>query len=152
MNCKWRGKNWSQSNLRYNPETLLVGLRKPRKPFGTAGQRFEPRISWVSRGTASCLTARFGVKFRIVFWDVLPCKIIVDRCFRGTYYLHHQGWRTYFWNVGRQLFYTAVHPRRQFWTSYSPPWELEISQILCDHSVKSIGIILVCVMSRTGFS
>jgi hypothetical protein len=24
----------------------------------------------------------------------------------------------------------AVHPRRQFWTSYSPPWELEISQCL----------------------
>jgi hypothetical protein len=29
--------------------------------------------------------------FRIVFWDVLPCKIIVDRRFRGAYYLHHQG-------------------------------------------------------------
>jgi hypothetical protein len=25
------------------------------------------------------------------------------------------------------IFYTAVHHRRQFWTSYSPPWELEIS-------------------------
>jgi hypothetical protein len=24
------------------------------------------------------------MKFRIVFWDVLPCKIIVDRRFRGT--------------------------------------------------------------------
>jgi hypothetical protein len=23
--------------------------------------------------------------FRFVFWDVLPCKIIVDRRFRGTY-------------------------------------------------------------------
>jgi hypothetical protein len=23
--------------------------------------------------------------FRIVFWDVLPCKIIVDRRFRGAY-------------------------------------------------------------------
>jgi hypothetical protein len=29
------------------------------------------------------------MKFRIVFWDVLPCKIIVDRRFRGTYCLHH---------------------------------------------------------------
>jgi hypothetical protein len=48
--------------------------------------------------------------------------LIVDRRFRGAYCLHHQGW-----NVGRQSFYTAVHPRRQFWTSYSPPWELEIS-------------------------
>jgi hypothetical protein len=34
------------------------------------------------------------MKFRIVFWDVLPCKIIVDRRFRGTYCLHHQGWST----------------------------------------------------------
>jgi hypothetical protein len=37
------------------------------------------------------------MKFRIVFWDVIPCKIIVD-----------------LWNVGRQLFYTAVHPRKRF--------------------------------------
>jgi hypothetical protein len=29
------------------------------------------------------------MKFRIVFWDVLPCKIIVDRRFRVTYCLHH---------------------------------------------------------------
>jgi hypothetical protein len=25
---------------------------------------------------------------------------------------------TYLWNVSRQWFYTAVHPRRQFWTSH----------------------------------
>jgi hypothetical protein len=28
------------------------------------------------------------------------------------------GCSTYLWNVGRQSFYMAVHPRRQFWTSY----------------------------------
>jgi hypothetical protein len=33
------------------------------------------------------------MKFRIVFWDLLPCKIIVDRHFRGTCCLHHQGWQ-----------------------------------------------------------
>jgi hypothetical protein len=33
-----------------------------------------------------------SMKFRIVFWDVLPCKIIVDRRFTGTYCLRHQGW------------------------------------------------------------
>jgi hypothetical protein len=33
-------------------------------------------------------------------------------------------------NNCRPLFCTAVHPSRQFWTSYSPPWELEISQTL----------------------
>jgi hypothetical protein len=32
------------------------------------------------------------ILFRIAFWDVLPCKMIVDRCFRGAYCLHHQGW------------------------------------------------------------
>jgi len=40
----------------------------------------------------------------------------------GTCCLHHQGGdddggSTYLWNVGRQLLYTAVHPRRQIWTS-----------------------------------
>jgi hypothetical protein len=30
-----------------------------------------------------------NMKFRIVFWDVLPCKIIADRRFRGTCCLHH---------------------------------------------------------------
>jgi hypothetical protein len=29
------------------------------------------------------------MKSRIVFWDVLPCKIIVDRRFRGVCCLHH---------------------------------------------------------------
>jgi hypothetical protein len=42
------------------------------------------------------------MKFRLVFWDVLPCKMTVDRCFRGVYCLHYQGW---------------VYPRRQLWTS-----------------------------------
>jgi hypothetical protein len=25
------------------------------------------------------------ILFRVVFWDILPCKMIVDRCFRGAY-------------------------------------------------------------------
>jgi hypothetical protein len=29
-----------------------------------------------------------SILFRIVFWDILPCKMIVDRRFRGTYCLH----------------------------------------------------------------
>jgi hypothetical protein len=28
---------------------------------------------------------------QIVFWDILPCKMIVDRRYRGSYCLHHQG-------------------------------------------------------------
>jgi hypothetical protein len=58
--------------------------------------------------------------FRVVFWDILPCKMIVDRRLRGAYCLHHQRWSS--------LMMEAVYPRRQLWTSYSPPWELEISQ------------------------
>jgi hypothetical protein len=38
------------------------------------------------------------------------------------------GGSTHLWNVGRQLFYTAVHPRRQFWTSHS--WEFLMYEII----------------------
>jgi hypothetical protein len=66
-----------------------------------------------------------SMKFRFVFWDVLPCKIIVNRRFRGSTYLWimamsnrpDDGGSTHLWKVGWQLFYTAVHPRRQIWTS-----------------------------------
>jgi len=36
-----------------------------------------------------------SMMFRVVFWDVLSCKMIVDRRFRGAYCLHYQGWRRY---------------------------------------------------------
>jgi hypothetical protein len=40
------------------------------------------------------------------------------------------GGSTHLWNVGRHRFdYRAVYPRR-LWTSYSPPWEPEISHNL----------------------
>jgi hypothetical protein len=72
-----------------------------------------------------------SIKFRIVFWDVLPCKIIVYRRFRGTCCLRHQGWYLMMEAAlpckiifdrrfrGTCLFYTAVHPRRQFWYMYT---------------------------------
>jgi hypothetical protein len=47
---------------------------------------------------SNCLQIYFSVKFRIVFWNVLPCKIIVDRRFRGACCLHQQGsCRLSFW-------------------------------------------------------
>jgi hypothetical protein len=69
-------------------------------------------------------------KFR-AFWDVAPCSHVkVDRRFRGAYCLHHQGddrGSTHLWNVGPlQRDYTALHPRKPK-TSYSPPWEPEVS-------------------------
>jgi hypothetical protein len=68
-----------------------------------------------------------SMKFRFVFWDVLPCNIIVVTRFRGTCCLHHRPddeGSTYLSNVGRQLrvFYTAVHPRRLF--SLFVPYQL----------------------------
>jgi hypothetical protein len=75
-----------------------------------------------------------SMKFRFVLWDVLPCKIIVNRRFRGTCCLHYQGdvygGRTYLLNVGRQLFYTAVHPRRQIWMKWCSLSELWIGKDL----------------------
>jgi hypothetical protein len=35
-----------------------------------------------------CEIEVWSMKFRFVFWDVLPCKIIVDQHFRGTCCLH----------------------------------------------------------------
>jgi hypothetical protein len=37
------------------------------------------------------VSAQTSIVFRAVFWVVLPCKLIVDRRFRGAYCLHHQG-------------------------------------------------------------
>jgi hypothetical protein len=37
------------------------------------------------------MTIILHLKFRFVLWDILPCKIIVDRRFRGTCCFHLQG-------------------------------------------------------------
>jgi hypothetical protein len=59
-------------------------------------------------------------------------------CLYTTLIIPDDGGSTYLWNVGRQSFYTAVHPRRQFWTSYSPPWELKISHT-CIRDSNALG-------------
>jgi ABC-type multidrug transport system fused ATPase/permease subunit len=41
-----------------------------------------------------------NMMFRIVFWDVLSCKMIVDRRFRGAYCLHHHPWTYIFLFTG----------------------------------------------------
>jgi hypothetical protein len=92
-----------------------------------------------------------SMKFRFVFWDVLPCKIIVYRRFRGTFCLHHQedeyhpddGGSTYFWNVGLQLFYTAVHIRRQIWTSL----EIKLSRRIELLKAEQVRTMLLWVVS-----
>jgi hypothetical protein len=55
-----------------------------------------------------------------VFWDVAPCILVeIDR--------PDDGGNKHLWNVDQCLpYYTAQHPRRQS-SSYSTPWEPEIS-------------------------
>jgi hypothetical protein len=38
-----------------------------------------------------CMYNNISMMFRVVFWDILPCKMIDARRFRGAYCLHHQG-------------------------------------------------------------
>jgi hypothetical protein len=45
-------------------------------------------------------------------YDVQNCLV---EC--TAVYIRDDGGSTHLWNVGRQSFYTAVHPRRQFWTT-----------------------------------
>jgi len=67
-----------------------------------------------------------NMKFRFVLWDVLPCKIIVDRRFRGTFCPDDEG-STYLWNVGRHsIKNTAVYPRR-FWVSVERCFPLHLA-------------------------
>jgi hypothetical protein len=58
----------------------------------TAPRRLPFQVLWLLWNVARCKSKWF--MFGIVFWDVLPCKMIVDRRFRGAYCLHHQGWAT----------------------------------------------------------
>jgi hypothetical protein len=84
--------------------------------------------------------------FRIVFWDVLPCKIFVDRRLRGTCYLLHQGWARNLLpcnqvDVDRRFrgAYFLHHERVNIYTEHSlhtRPWELEISQFFCSLQVS----------------
>jgi hypothetical protein len=53
-----------------------------------------------------------SVMFRVVFWDILPCKMIPP-----SSGIPDDGGSTHLWNVGRQSFYTAVYPERQLWRS-----------------------------------
>jgi hypothetical protein len=65
---------WMEVTVFYQ---ILRALKKKKK--AKIGVRFQ------------VLTAA-SMMFRVVFWDILPCKMIVDRRFRGVYCLHHQGW------------------------------------------------------------
>jgi hypothetical protein len=82
--------------------------------------------------------------FRIVFWDILPCKMIVDRRFRGTYCISDVGARTHILHVGLKSFYTAVYPRRQLWTlgTASPMRRLQQDPFWISSDALSLDLVL----------
>jgi hypothetical protein len=119
MNRKWFGRKWSLQNFKLLSQHSSGGIEenneKPQSVFPISRSRFEPGTSrGLSRNfnhsnidnsltyylflrfvtPSSGLKIKKYMEFRIVFWDVLPCKIIVDRRFRGTCCLHHQGFRS----------------------------------------------------------
>jgi hypothetical protein len=62
-------------------------------------------------------------KFLLSGWNIL-CNVC-ETCERTSFFSDVQS--CLLGCTAVVSFYTAVQPRRQLWTSYSPPWELEIS-------------------------
>jgi hypothetical protein len=56
------------------------------------GETYRLHLQGFGPTSSHGVTTHKNKMFRIAFWDVLPCKMIVDRGFRGAYCLHHQGW------------------------------------------------------------
>jgi hypothetical protein len=49
-----------------------------------------PSFGWEVKPEVQCRKI-LRMMFRVVFWVILPCKMIVDRRFGGAYCLHYQG-------------------------------------------------------------
>jgi hypothetical protein len=81
---KSRRMRWAGHVARMGEERnvykVLVGKPEGKRPLGRPRRRWE---DWIRMDLREM--------FRAVFWVVLPCKMIVDRRFRGTCCLHHQG-------------------------------------------------------------
>jgi hypothetical protein len=79
------------------------------------------------------------MKFRIVFWDVLPYKIIVDRRFRGTCCLHHQG--------SCHIFTLKCIPKDGFTAFYNSKLLLIIRLYVCG-ALHLIHFNIKCVLTQ----
>jgi hypothetical protein len=73
-----------------------------------------------------------SMKFRLVFWDVLPCKLIVDRRFRGTCCLHHH-------DGGGTYSETSVD--NYFTRQYIPEDNSELQTHILFHKTRAISYI-----------
>jgi hypothetical protein len=95
----------------------------------------------------STIFPSWTLTWRLLFLNVAPCSLVeIDRRFRWTYCLHHRpddGGYKYFWNSCEFLrYYTAQHSRRQS-SSYSPPWEPEMSE---SYFMFYLSVKLICFM------
>jgi hypothetical protein len=84
---------WPPFHILYSSPNIIRQIIKENEVGRTCGTH--------GRGEES-----LQVLFRVVLWDILPCKIILDQRFRGAFCRQNQG--THLWNVDRQSFYTAV--------------------------------------------
>jgi hypothetical protein len=64
-----------------------------------------------------CGSVYFGQKVQKTMWDFKFSRRRVWCSELSSGMIRDGGGSTHLWNVGRQSFYTAVHLRRQFWTS-----------------------------------
>jgi hypothetical protein len=66
-----------------------------------------------------------------VFWFAAPCSLVdVYLCFRGACRLHHQGddaCSKHIWNADKFLPDCMAQQRGKRPSSYSPPWELDLT-------------------------
>jgi hypothetical protein len=85
-------------------------------------------------GNGFSYTRRVFLKMRAL-WNIVPCIVVtLDRCFSGSYCLYHQGdewlwwWRQYAPLKRRSTPRLHGAISRRLSSSYSPPWEPEMSQ------------------------
>jgi hypothetical protein len=69
------------------PNQVSHKIQKPKITSRNVDTRANAKKNKLNLVRFQVLTAA-SMMFRIVFWDVFPCKIIVDRRFRGTYCFH----------------------------------------------------------------
>jgi hypothetical protein len=81
---------------------LLLAQRESKLQFAALQDHAHAVSFYIAVKSAISDSHKVVLMFRVVFWDILPCKIIVDRRFRGAYCLPDDGCSTHLWNIGRQ--------------------------------------------------
>jgi hypothetical protein len=137
-----------ETKRRYIPEDSKLNPRRCENLKSHKNWNFTSSDNWKQPTSVrfQVLTAA-SMKFKIVFWDVLPCKIILDRRFRGTCCFHQHV------PLKRRstIFYTEVYPRRKFWTYISLVNIHSFNSILPSSGLYDLGL-MACSKSELYFS